>query len=69
MSSPRRRELVLGDVAEAAGKDPPVGRLLPVVESVAAVVRAIEQVLERLSRDHLAAGRDDPGPRAAPEAR
>ena len=55
------RELVLERrVAEAAREDAAVGRLLPVVEAVAAVVRAVEEPLaERLGRDHLAAGRDD----------
>ena len=47
-------------VAEAAREDAPVGRLLPVVEAVAPVVRAFEEPLrERLGRDHLAARRDD----------
>ena len=54
------RELVLERrVAEAAREDAAVGRLLPVVEAVAAVVRAVEEPLERLGGDHLAAGRDD----------
>jgi len=30
------------DIAEAAGEDPPVPRLLPVIEAVASVVRAVE---------------------------
>ena len=63
----RRRRQLLGrelrlerEVAEAAGDDPAVGRLLPVVEAVAGVVRALEQTLrDRLRRDHLPARRDD----------
>ena len=55
------RELVLERrVAEPTGEDAPVRRLLPVVEAVPAVVRAVEDPLgQRLGGDHLAAGRDD----------
>src|SRR5262249_13329654 len=46
-----------GDVAEAAEQDPPVGKLLPVVEALARVVRTVvEDAVERLARDHLASG-------------
>ncbi len=62
----RRRDLVgreLGverDVAEAAGDEPAVRPLVPVVEAVPAVVRELEQPLrDRLGGDHLAARRDD----------
>ena len=58
-----RRELVLERrVAEPASEDPAVRRLLPVVEAVPAVVRAVEEPFgERLGGDHLAArGHDQP---------
>jgi hypothetical protein len=43
-------------VAEAAGEDAAVRCLLPVVEAVAGVVRAVEETLrDRLRGDHLAA--------------
>src|SRR5207302_5326199 len=56
-----RRELVVEvRVAEAAGEDPPILALLPVVEAVTAVVRAVEEPLgDRLAGDHLSACRDD----------
>ena len=48
------------DVAEAAGDDPPVLRLVPVVEAVPPVVRHLEQALgERLGGDHLPPRRHD----------
>src|SRR5437870_5311384 len=48
------------EVAEAAGEDPALVVLVPVVEAVAAVVRKVEESLpNRLGGDHLAAGRDD----------
>src|SRR5262249_53289203 len=47
-------------VAEAAGDEPPVGRLVPVVETMPAVVRHLEEPLfERLCREDLSARRDD----------
>ena len=71
----RRRHLVgreLGverDVAEAAGDDPAVRPLMPVVEAVPAVVRDLEQhLLDRLGRDHLAPRRDDETLELAEEA-
>ena len=56
-----RRELgVERDIAEAAGNDAAFGILVPVIESVAAVVGDLEQPLrDRLRRDHLAARRHD----------
>jgi hypothetical protein len=55
-----RELLVQRRVAEAAGEDPAVGRLLPVVEPVPAVVREVEEPLrDRLGRDHLTSGGDD----------
>ena len=47
-------------VAEAAEQDPAVGELLPVVEALPRIVRAVvEDAVERLARDHLPAGRPD----------
>ena len=47
-------------VAKPAGEHAAVGRLLPVVEAVPAVVRALEHALgQGLGRDHLTAGRHD----------
>ena len=62
-----RRDLVLGrelalerDVAEATDDESPVLGLVPVVEAVAPVVRDLEELLlDRLGRDHLAAGGND----------
>ena len=48
------------DVAEAAGDDPPVLGLVPVVVAVATVVRDLEEALGNgLCRDHLSTRRDD----------
>jgi len=55
------RELIEDrDVAEAAEQDPPVRELLPVVEALPCVVRAVvEAAVERFARDHLTARRPD----------
>src|SRR5262249_40480323 len=62
----RSRHLVGGElrlereVTEPAGEDPTVRRLLPVVEAVASVVRALEQdLVDRLGGHHLPTRRDD----------
>ena len=48
------------DVAEPAEHDAPVRQLLPVIEALPRVVRAVvEHAVERLADDHLAARRPD----------
>ena len=56
-----RRELELErDVAPATGNEPAVGKLLPVVEPLARVVRPlVEELGQRLGGDDLTAGRTD----------